>query len=232
MTKNYYYEIQHILRTLERSLACTIITVSFMMLFSMRMDLKSLQVAEKNFINISVEREEISIKEQFFKDIDALALPEENIKRQQISKTDVVEETQSINEAKIETTSTYVTNYEQRDVELLARLMYAEEGIYIYKLSEDEAKYVNQLAGSVVLHRRDTHFGGAKTIEDVIFAKGQYDSVAKGTIYQEVPDIVYEWAEELLKNGPIGPENLVYQAEFEQGSDTYDQIGNQYFCIK
>ena len=110
--------------------------------------------------------------------------------------------------------------------------MYAEEGIFIYKLSEEEAKYVCQLAGSVVIHRKNMKYGGANTIEEVIYAHGQYACVNNGSINQEVPDVVYEWAEELLLNGPIGPENMIYQAQFQQGSETYDIIGNQYFCLK
>jgi len=135
---------------------------------------------------------------------------------------------QTIEETSIEETIPYL----QSDVELLARLMYAEEGIFIYKLSEEDAKYVNQLAGSVVLNRERINYKGAKSIKEVIYSEGQYACVENGTINQEVPQIVYEWAEELLENGPIGPKNMIYQAEFKQGSKVYKHIENQYFCLK
>ena len=160
-------------------------------------------------------------------DIMKLPLPEETLEEAIEEETEVAQTVERISE----TTPEYEMSYKQSDVELLARLMYAEEGIFIYKLSEEDSKYVCQLAGSVVIHRKNMNYGGADTIEEVIYAEGQYQCVANGSINQEVPDIVYEWAEELLQNGPIGPENMVYQAEFEQGSEVYDHVGNQYFCV-
>lgn len=122
--------------------------------------------------------------------------------------------------------------YTQEEVELLAKLMYAEVGVYIYKFAEDEAEYIHKLTGSVVIHRRNMNYLKDETIHDVIYAKGQYACVDNGSIEQEVPEIVYEWAEELLRDGPIGPENMIYQAQFKQGSDEFDYVGNQYFCLK
>lgn len=46
-----------------------------------------------------------------------------------------------------------------------------------------------------------------------------------------MPDIVYTWAEELLRKGPIGPNNLIYQSESQQGEE-YELIDNQYFGIE
>ena len=39
------------------------------------------------------------------------------------------------------------------------------------------------------------------------------------------------WAEDLLRDGPIGPENLVFQSQFEQGDQVYWTYGNQIFCL-
>ena len=122
--------------------------------------------------------------------------------------------------------------YTQEEVELLAKLMYAEVGVYIYKFAEEEAEYIHKLTGSVVIHRRNMNYLKDETIHDVIYAKGQYACVDNGSIEQEVPEVVYEWAEELLRDGPIGPENMIYQAQFEQGSGNFEHVGNQYFCVK
>lgn len=119
------------------------------------------------------------------------------------------------------------------DKELLAHLMYGEEGILlsIKSVSDEDAKEAHMLAGSVVLNRKNMNYGGAQTVEEVIFAKNQYQCIEAGYFYMDVPNIVYEWAEELLENGPIGPENMVFQSQFTQGSGTYKKIYNQYFCV-
>lgn len=177
---------------------------------------EQLQIYSENHPYIEQFAERLSIEQMVWNYIDSLPLPQ-------------IEVEQKVEEGAYNQEETH---YDQTDVELLARLMYAEEGIFIYRLPENEAKYVNQLAGSVVLHRRNMNYRGAKTIEEVIYDEGQYACVENGSIDQEVPEIVYEWAEELLKYGPIGPENMIFQAEFEQGTEVFDQVGNQYFCIK
>lgn len=54
--------------------------------------------------------------------------------------------------------------------------------------------------------------------------------VAIGNI--DTPEEVYEWAEELLKKGPRGPEGLIYAGQFEMGDNTYWKIdGKMYFGV-
>lgn len=119
---------------------------------------------------------------------------------------------------------------DEEEVLLLAQLMHAEEGVLRKKLSSEEAKKAHLLCGSVIIHRRNMNYRGAKTIKDVIYTPGQYACIEN--LNQKVPEETIEWARELLENGPIGPEDMIYQAEFEQGSETVDYIGNQYFCCK
>lgn len=119
---------------------------------------------------------------------------------------------------------------DEEEVLLLAQLMHAEEGVLRRDLSSEDAKMAHMLCGSVVINRRNMNYRGAKTIKDVIYTKGQYACIEN--LNQKVPDETIEWARELLENGPIGPENMIYQAEFEQGSETVAHIGNQYFCCK
>ncbi len=123
-------------------------------------------------------------------------------------------------------------SYDDYDVTMLGDLMYAEEGILLYELEYEEAKRACMLAGSVVLHRvMSEEF--PDTIEDVIFSSGYAETtqVKIGSSEIGTPEEVYEWAEELLCDGPLGPDTLVFQAQFEQGTEVYEQIYNQYFCL-
>lgn len=125
----------------------------------------------------------------------------------------------------------YLAN-EAQDVELLAEGMYAEEGCLLKYYNEEPEKVerVFKLAGSVIINRRNNKHLKCETIYDVLFCKGQYAIQTQNRIIegQEIPEIVYAWAQQLLDNGPIGPNNLIYQAEFEQGVP-YDELFNQKF---
>lgn len=118
-------------------------------------------------------------------------------------------------------------NYTQEDVIILTALMYTEVEQYI---NNPDAEYVFKLVGSVVLHRVERE-DYPDNIKGVIFEDKQY---AKTTINKlsrtDIPDKVYEWAEDLLRDGAIGPENLVFQSQSKQG-EVYDTYGNQYFCL-
>lgn len=163
-----------------------------------------------------------------------------NIAMSETIELDIIENTlkeegfrasKTLNKTLVELTQTQSNTYTEADVELLARLMYAEEGVLLQRLPEWQARAAHKLCGSVVLNRMNCNFGGATTIEEVIYAPGQYSS-ASVLFEKEVPDIVYQWAEELLMYGPIGPENMVFQSQSPQGSETYKQIYNQYFCLQ
>ena len=156
---------------------------------------------------ISVFTEEIPIEEE-------ILLQEENN-----NETEILEETIS-----------------QEDINLLAQIMYAEEGILFqyYEKDPDKVERVHKLCGSVVLHRIENHYRNAETISDVLYSNGQY---AKATLdrvesNKEIPEVIYQWAEELLRDGSLGPENLIFQAQFKQGQEVYEHIYNQYFCLK
>ena len=126
--------------------------------------------------------------------------------------------------------------YNMENVELLAQMMYAEEGVFFSIFADDPAaiERVHKLAGSVILHRLNNHFSGAETLADVLYAPGQYDhrTIQKVEAGMPLPPLVYQWAEDLLTTGALGPDNLVFQAEFPQGTEIYDHIGNQYFCCR
>lgn len=120
----------------------------------------------------------------------------------------------------------YVPREEQYyiDLELLAHLIYAEVG-----QDGEEAMYY---AGSVVLNRIKNH-EYPDDLYSVIYQKGQYEVTWNGGLYKETPsDIAYEVAADLLEEGSIIPEGVVYQAEFKQGSGTFKMVGDTYFCYQ
>lgn len=175
--------------------------------------------------NITVEY--IPVEERMSRYLDTLPVPEREVK-------EVVQEVEEVvvekSEEKVVATS-YIENATTlSEAELLASLMYHEEGILLSKLSFEEGKRAHMLAGSVVIHRTNMNYMGANSIRDTIFMPGQYAQSTLDNLDKPVPDYVLEWAEELLEDGPIGPSDMIFQAEFEQGKGTYDEIYNQYFC--
>lgn len=125
-----------------------------------------------------------------------------------------------------ETVYIYVPREEQYyiDLELLAHLIYSEVG--------DDGEEAMYYAGSVVLNRMKNH-EYPDDLYSVIYQKGQYEVTWNGGLYKEEPsDIAYEVAADLLEEGSILPEGVVYQAEFKQGSGTFEIIGNTYFCYQ
>lgn len=106
------------------------------------------------------------------------------------------------------------------DVELLARVIYAEGNT----LGEKGMLY----CGSVVLNRVKSN-NYPNTVDGVIFQDGQYACIEDGHFYNKPSDLALEIAEGLLTDGSILPEYVLYQSEFVQGK-VYDTVGNTYFC--
>lgn len=132
------------------------------------------------------------------------------------STIDVVEEEVSIETA---------YEYTQEDLDLLAHVIYAEAGS---DYCTDEMRYG---VGSVVLNRvEDECF--PDTLYNVIYQKGQYQCTWDGNIDKTPDERSYRIAQDLLNNGSIFPSDVVYQAEFKQGSGVYSKIQNIYFCYK
>ena len=184
-------------------------------------------------VGANVKGREITVKENQFS--ESLILGNENtVATSTITKKPVVAKGSTMQKVDIITPTLCAYNMENR--ELLAQMMYAEEGVFFAIFANDPAanERVHKLAGSVILHRLNNHFGGAQTLADVLYAPGQYDyrTIQRVEQGQNLPPQVYQWAEELLTTGALGPDNLVFQAEFVQGSEVYDHIGNQYFCCR
>ena len=113
---------------------------------------------------------------------------------------------------------------EQSDIDLLARLMTAEQGY-----GADERDYY--LTGSVVINRMNME-RYPNTLQGVIYDDGQYQCVENGHIDRPYDEVAYQVAEELLVYGTEIPEDVIYQAEFIQGSEIYDTKGRTYYCYQ
>ena len=110
------------------------------------------------------------------------------------------------------------------DIELLARLMTAEQG---YNAPEEEY----YLTGSVVLNRMNME-RYPDTLQGVIYDDSQYQCVADGHINRPYDEVAWQVAEELLLYGTTIPEDVIYQAEFLQGSKEYAQKGITHYCYR
>lgn len=108
----------------------------------------------------------------------------------------------------------------------LAQLMYAENG-------SSESDDCVLLTGIVVIKRMKSD-KYPNTLEGVISQQGQYSTYQTGEIECEPDERCLEIAEEILRFNlqKYYPDNLVYQAEFPQGSKTYKQFGHEYFCLE
>lgn len=111
------------------------------------------------------------------------------------------------------------------DVYILAHVLNGEAGS---NWCSDEMIYG---VGSVVLNRvKDKRF--PDTIEGVVFQKGQYACTWDGNYDREPSQRCWDIAWDLYKNGTTWPENVIFQAQFEQGTGVYKKIQNMYFCWK
>ena len=131
-------------------------------------------------------------------------------------------ETEVVTEAPMEEAK---QTYSDDDLFWLSHVIAAEVGDSTY---ESKA-----MCGLVIINRVNSSSFKAETIEDVIFSPGQYETVSNGRIYNDPDDESIEVARKILE-GTIEieiPTDVVYQAEFRQGSGIYCQIGNEYYCF-
>lgn len=112
-----------------------------------------------------------------------------------------------------------------KDVLSLARIIQAENGGH----PNDEALL---LTGVVVLKRVKSKYY-PDTIMGVISQKGQYSTYADGKFWNEPSKRSMRIAKKLLSTNIVHdyPDNLVFQAEFEQGRAVYKKLGYEYFCL-
>ena len=89
--------------------------------------------------------------------------------------------------------------------------------------------------GSVVLNRKNGDpwwSQGLHTIEAVVFRNGQYQPTWNGSFYNTPNEESVRAAIYLLENGSQIPSNVVFQAEFKQGSGVWKKTKGAYYCYK
>lgn len=117
--------------------------------------------------------------------------------------------------------------YTEEDLSLLAEVMYHEN--YSTGRTWEERCECMLLTGSVVLNRRDHCSWCPDTIKGVLYQDGQYATTGK-FFTVDIPESVYGLAKQLLEEGSIAPEGVVFQSMHIQGSSIYKVIEGEYFC--
>ncbi len=110
------------------------------------------------------------------------------------------------------------------ELEQMAHLIYGEAG--------DQGDECQQTVGKVVLNRKKSKFY-PNSIESVIFQRGQYACTWDGNYDRKPSKQAYKNALKVLTGNCIKvPENVLYQAQFTQGSGIWRKIGTETFCFK
>ena len=117
-------------------------------------------------------------------------------------------------------------SYTDEDVWYLSRVIQAESGYCEKEMQEG--------VGSVVINRRDSELF-PNTIPEVIQQPGQYSTLS-WLESQEPTKQVMEVTIDLLENGSKYPADVLYQANFPQGSGVYKTLSTNYstmyFCFQ
>ena len=117
-------------------------------------------------------------------------------------------------------------SYTDEDVWYLSRVIQAESGYCEKEMQEG--------VGSVVINRRDSELF-PDTIAEVIQQPGQYSTLS-WLESQEPTKQVMEVTIDLLENGSKYPADVLYQANFPQGSGIYKTLSTSYstmyFCFQ
>ena len=118
---------------------------------------------------------------------------------------------------------------EETEAETETEAPYTEEDLYLLShliCGEVEGcdRQMKTYVGSVVLNRvADSRFPG--TLKEVIYQTNplQYSCTVDGNFEKEPGKETIEVAKYLLENGSQLPPNVIFQAEFKQGTGTYGE---------
>lgn len=133
-------------------------------------------------------------------------------------------------ETEAETEAESEAPYSEDDLYLLSHLICGE--------CEGCSRQMKTYVGSVVLNRiADSRF--PNTLKEVIYQNNplQYSCTVDGNFEKEPGEETIEVAKYLLENGSQLPPNVIFQAEFKQGTGTYGEPllapngVTMYFCI-
>ena len=146
--------------------------------------------------------------------------------------TTTVKMQEELQNNRFECTTNWDYNYSKEDVQILGDVIWEE----VEEFCDDEdGEYVAKVTGSVILHR----VAAKSYYPDTVYAVIHQGEGTKSQQYAtrtlqaigntNTPDYVYRWAEDILRDGPIGPANLVFQDNKAHGS-VWMQYRGMYYC--
>lgn len=143
--------------------------------------------------------------------------------------------TEQLEESEIALSSgNYLYPYSQKDLDIVAYVIYREAG------SRWLTNRHRDLVGCVVRNRRNQ--GGINqnltnpSYADILNEEGQYPYKSWDVDTSVIPDYCYKSAIRVLEYKVECPDNIVWQATFKQGSETYEKFYDKtldtttYFC--
>lgn len=166
------------------------------------------------------DREPIAPKKEY------VDLSDQFIKHEETEIIETEEVTEEVMQDETIVVGDSIDTINQEELELLAHLIYAEAGS---DWIADETLYY---VGSVVLNRMSSDLF-PDTMYEVIYQTEpclQYACTVDGNIEKEPTERCYRIAEDLLRNGSVLPENVIFQSSFKQGSGVYIYVDTIYFC--
>lgn len=127
----------------------------------------------------------------------------------------------------------YFSGYTQQDIYLVGNTTFREVGVLFSRLSKEDAEKAARLTASCLVNRAKMNYKNLGSSIQAQLDPNQYASASlvKNTKDDEVPEIFYEIAESILRDGPEVSEKLIFQSEFAQGK-VIEHIDNQYFGLQ
>ena len=114
---------------------------------------------------------------------------------------------------------------DKSSIELLAEVMFHENWY------TDEEHLAAYYTGAVVMNRVKSE-SWPDTVKDVLYQVNQYSTTHK-FFTKKIPQECYKMALSIIENGtPDVPSNVIFQAQFKQGSGVWKKVKTDYFCYE
>lgn len=137
---------------------------------------------------------------------------------------------------------TIVTNPVTTNAVEVSKLTYTEDDSFylaaaVCREAGGSSEEIQMLVANVVINRVESSLY-PNTIYDVLTQHMQYGTMWKYGISfpswatEEVKEQCYSVAKRILGGERVCPDNVIFQAEFAQGSGIYKKIDNFYFCYQ
>ena len=121
---------------------------------------------------------------------------------------------------------------EKNNLDILAKTVYYEAGLNSFNDSETQQKVMNYVAAVVLNRVKDPRF--PNTVKEVVSEPGQYNP-AYASNFNDIPLEAYFAAVTAMDGNSGLPEDVVYQANFLQGTELVEWFPTKwgtamYFC--